>query len=93
MRHRPLRSYATVLFVIAASVMIVRIVTSGSVFTEYEYMTIALGSGLAVMVLSSWAARALHAAGAARPVPTRVRAERGDAPPAAKSQHRERETS
>ncbi len=92
-RHRPPRSYATVLFVIATSVMIVRIVTSRSVFTEYEYMTVALGSGLAVMALSAWAARALHAAGAARPLPARVRAERGTAPPAAKSQHRERETS
>lgn len=92
-RHRPARSYATVLFVIAASVMIARIFTSGSVFTEYEYMTAALGSGLGVMVLSSWAARALHAAGAAKSLPARGSAARGAAPPAAKNQPGEPETS
>lgn len=55
-RHRPLASYLTALFVLAAAVMV------AAPFPEYRGMLPALGIVSAVGVTSAWAARAVHVA-------------------------------
>lgn len=56
-RHRPLASYPTVLFVLAAAVI------AGRLFGErYAGMLPALGVVAGVIVLSAWAAHAVHVA-------------------------------
>lgn len=54
-RHRPLRSYLTVLFPIANGVIIPRF------FSEYSQMVPALAISIAVFVASAWLARLLAA--------------------------------
>lgn len=56
-RHRPIASYPTVIFVLAGAVIIARL------FPVYPDMLIALGIEGAVIVASAWAARAVHVAG------------------------------
>jgi hypothetical protein len=55
-RHRPLASYPTLLFVIAGAVMV------APLFPSYKLMLPALGTMGAIMVLSALAARAVHVA-------------------------------
>jgi hypothetical protein len=55
-RRRPVASYATALFVLAAATMVAR------VFPEYAGMLAALGIVAAVMVVSALLARAVHVA-------------------------------
>ena len=52
-RHRPLRSYPTVTFVLAGAVVVARL------FPDYEGMLPALGIEFAVLVASAWVARAV----------------------------------
>ena len=52
-RHRPLRSYPTVTFVLAAAVILPRI------YSDYDGMLPALAIQLAVIAASAWAARAV----------------------------------
>lgn len=56
-RHRPLASYPTVLFVLAAAVFTARILPP-----SYSSMLLALGIMAAFLVLSALAARAVHVA-------------------------------
>ncbi len=56
-RHRPLASYATAMFVLAAAVLAARVFGE-----EYSGMLPALGIVGAVAFVSAWAARAVHAA-------------------------------
>ena len=53
-RHRPLASYPTVAFVVAAAVIVARL------FPSYSAMLPALGTMAAVMALSAFAARMVH---------------------------------
>ena len=63
-RHRPLRSYPTVIFVLAGAVIVARL------FPDYSGMLPALGIEFAVIVASALAARAV--AGTRKPaIPTR----------------------
>ncbi len=55
-RHRPLASYPTLIFVIAGAVLV------APLFPSYEFMPAALGAMAAIMLLSALAARALHVA-------------------------------
>jgi hypothetical protein len=55
-RHRPISAYPTALFVLAAATMV------AGPFVEYSGMLPALGIVTAVMVVSAWAARAVHVA-------------------------------
>ncbi len=55
-RHRPLASYPTLLFVLAGAVMVARL------FPSYSAMLPALGIMAAVILLSALAARAVHVA-------------------------------
>jgi hypothetical protein len=52
-RHRPLRSYPTVTFVLAGAVILPRL------FPDYSGMLPALGIEFALIVASAWAARAV----------------------------------
>ncbi len=52
-RHRPLRSYPTVIFVLAGAVTLPRL------FPDYSGMLPALGIEFALIVASAWAARAV----------------------------------
>lgn len=52
-RHRPLRSYPTVVFVLAAAVILPRI------YTDYDGMLPALAIELTVIAASAWAALAV----------------------------------
>jgi hypothetical protein len=52
-RHRPLRSYPTVTFVLASAVILPRL------FPDYSGMLPVLGIEFAVIVASAWAARAV----------------------------------
>jgi hypothetical protein len=56
-RHRPLASYPTVTFVIAAAVFAAQMFGD-----EYSGMLAALASVVGVIVLSAWGARAVHRA-------------------------------
>lgn len=56
-RHRPIASYPTVTFVLAAAILTARLFTDG-----YSAMLPALGVMAAVMFLSALAARAVHVA-------------------------------
>lgn len=81
-RHRPPRSYPTVLFVIATAIVIGRVFVTPEGLSQYEYMSLALGIAIAVIVLSAWAARLLHAAGPARAAaPTSANPQRPGADP------------
>lgn len=61
-RHRPARSFPTLSFVLAATLLL------GRIFTTYSDMLLALGIAFAVMVASAWCARLLHERGT-RPLP------------------------
>lgn len=64
-RHRPLRSYLTVVFPIFSAVIL------PNFFVEYSGMLPTLAISLAVLVASAWAARALAATTAVRrPLPS-----------------------
>ncbi|HEY4225143.1 MAG TPA: hypothetical protein VGM70_04970 [Pseudolysinimonas sp.] len=52
-RHRPLRSYPTVIFVLAGAVVVARL------FPDYDGMLPALGIEFLVIVASAWVARAV----------------------------------
>jgi hypothetical protein len=52
-RHRPLRSYPTLIFVLAAAIILPRL------YGDYSGMLPALGIELTVMAASAWAARAV----------------------------------
>lgn len=56
-RHRPIASYPTVLFVLAAAVFAARLFGE-----EYSGMLAALATVGGTMVVSAWAARAVHVA-------------------------------
>lgn len=55
-RHRPIASYPTLLFVVAGAVIVARL------FPSYSAMLPALGTMAGVIVLSALAARAVHVA-------------------------------
>ena len=59
-RHRPMRSYPTVIFVLAGAVIVARL------FPDYDGMLPALGAEFAVIVASAWAARAVAPARGSR---------------------------
>jgi len=62
-RHRPARSYPTVVFVAAAAVILPRL------YGDYDGMLPALGIELAVMAASAWFARAIAGRGGSRSLP------------------------
>jgi hypothetical protein len=62
-RHRPWRSYVTVLFPLATGILVPQLVI------EYQFQPIALPTALAVVVGSAWIARGI--ARSAKPVPSR----------------------
>jgi hypothetical protein len=62
-RHRPARSYPTLIFVLAAAVILPRI------YDDYDGMLPALGIELAVMAASAWAARAVAGRLRSRAIP------------------------
>lgn len=62
-RHRPLRSYPTLTFVLAGAVIVARL------FPDYSGMLPALGIEFAVIVASAWAARAVASRRGTQPVP------------------------
>ena len=59
MRHRPLRSYITVLFPIANGFIVPQF------FEEYDGMPLALAISMVVFVASAWLARLIARQGAA----------------------------
>ncbi|HEX7834006.1 MAG TPA: hypothetical protein VF479_00895 [Pseudolysinimonas sp.] len=61
-RHRPLRVWPMAVFVIAAGIVLAR------VFPDYSGMLPALGVAAGILIGAAWAARAVHAASARRPV-------------------------
>jgi hypothetical protein len=69
-RHRPLASYPTLLFVIAGAVL------AAPLFPSYDLMLPALGTMAAFLVLSALAARAVHIAQARARRLRRLRRER-----------------
>lgn len=62
-RHRPARSYPTIIFVLAAAVYLPR------VYGDYDGMLPTLGIELAVMAGSAWAARAVAGRRSSRSLP------------------------
>ena len=62
-RHRPLRSYPTVIFVLAGAVIVPRL------FPDYSGMLPALCVEFAVVVASAWAARAVATSKDSRRIP------------------------
>jgi hypothetical protein len=62
-RHRPARSYPTLIFVLAAAVILPRL------YGDYDGMLPALGIELAVMAASGWAARAVAGRLRSRAIP------------------------
>jgi hypothetical protein len=62
-RHRPARSYPTLIFVLAAAVYLPR------VYSDYDGMLPALGIELAVMAASAWVARAVAGRRSSRSLP------------------------
>jgi hypothetical protein len=62
-RHRPARSYPSLVFVLAAAVILPRL------FGDYDGMLPALGIELAVMAASAWAARAVAGRRSSRSLP------------------------
>ncbi|HEU0206897.1 MAG TPA: hypothetical protein VFQ74_09445 [Pseudolysinimonas sp.] len=62
-RHRPLRSYPTLSFVLAGAVIVARL------FPEYSGMLPALAIEFAVIVASAWAAAAVASTRSTQPVP------------------------
>jgi hypothetical protein len=75
-RHRPLASYPTLLFVIAGAAMV------APLFPSYDLMLPALGAMATIMLLSALAARAVHVAQArAKDVRRRRKLRNSSAPP------------
>jgi hypothetical protein len=62
-RHRPLRSYPTLTFVLAGAVIVARL------FPDYSGMLPALAIEFAVIVASAWAARAVASTRGTQPLP------------------------
>ena len=54
-RHRPARSYPTIMFVLAGAIVL------ATIYDQYADMTLALAIEFAIVVASAWAALALHA--------------------------------